>query len=117
MSDIIWSNILNDRKWLDWFLAENRRRLTQAARETKQWFKNRGVPVAKANARVIRPLLLSVRHLPNLSLLPHRGNFFMLDLSEKLGIKTEAEEKEVSERLLDAGVYLVSRLLLTRGRM
>lgn len=50
MADAVWSNVLNDRKWLDWFLAENKRRLGEAAAWTRKWFESRGVPVARSNA-------------------------------------------------------------------
>lgn len=50
MADAIWSHILKDREWLDWFLAENKKRLGEAAHFTREWFEERGVPVARCNA-------------------------------------------------------------------
>jgi 1-aminocyclopropane-1-carboxylate synthase len=52
MADAVWSHVLTDRKWLDWFLDESRRRLGDAAEFTREWFKARGIAVARCNALV-----------------------------------------------------------------
>ena len=90
-ADIIWSHILSSPSTLSSFLAENHRRLTEAHAFIQGWFQDRGVPVSYSNA----------------------GNFVWVRLGAipHVGIKGARDEKRVFQRLLDGGVYIVSRHL------
>jgi hypothetical protein len=41
-----------------------------------------------------------------------RGNFIMVNLGERIDIKTDEAEVAISEKLIAGGVFLVSCLLL-----
>lgn len=103
MADAIWSHILNDRKWLDWFFAENKRRLGDTAEFTRDWFKVRGIPVARSNALVPFTAISECNEL-----ILDSGNFLMVHLGKRIQIKTDEEETAVSDRLIAGGVFLVS---------
>jgi hypothetical protein len=58
------------------------------------WFAARGVRVSYSNA----------------------GNFVWVNLGEVAGIKSAKQEKRVFQRLLDGGVYIVCRVILSLRR-
>jgi DNA-binding transcriptional MocR family regulator len=76
--------------FLDWFIKENRRRLTVAHALVRSWFERRGVRVADSNA----------------------GHFCWVQLGERMGWTTLADEKQGFQQLLDGGVYLGQSLPL-----
>lgn len=73
--------------YVSWFLSENRTRLAEAHTFLRGWFEARGVRVADVCA----------------------GHFVWVNLGERMGWKTEQEEKKGFQVLLDGGVYVVSR--------
>lgn len=91
-ADVLFSALLTSPRsptassatFLDWFIRENRRRLTDAHALVRTWFERRAVRVANSNA----------------------GHFCWVQLGERMGWTTLAEEKKGFQQLLDGGVYL-----------
>lgn len=91
-ADVLFSALLtsptsptaSSATFLDWFIKENQRRLTAAHALVRTWFECRGVRVARSNA----------------------GHFCWIQLGERLGWTTLAEEKAGFQQLLNGGVYL-----------
>ncbi|ORY25180.1 pyridoxal phosphate-dependent transferase [Naematelia encephala] len=83
-ADVIFSTLLTDDSYLEYFISTNRQRLGDAQAFVRGWFVQRGVTVAPSNA----------------------GNFIWVDLGGKLGFRDVATEKKVFQKLLDGGVYI-----------
>ena len=71
-----------------WFIAENRRRLTDSATYMTQWFTDRGFKVYPANA----------------------GHFLWVDFADRVGWDTWAKELNGFHGLFERRVYIVSRV-------
>lgn len=91
-ADVLFSALLTSPRsptasnlpFVDWFIGENRRRLTDAHALVRTWFEKRGVRVADSCA----------------------GHFAWVQLGDRLGWSTVAQEKAGFQRMLDGGVYL-----------
>lgn len=87
----LWTTWLHDSPFLKWYLAENRRRLSQAYNYTVEWANHHNLPYYPSNS----------------------GFFFMIDFSRLLGITPETPEEEGRKKemqfvdtLLDKGVFV-----------
>lgn len=91
-ADVLFSALLtcptsptaSNSSFVDWFLAENKRRLGEAHGLVRRWFEKRGVEVANTCA----------------------GHFCWVQLGRKMGWTTVEQEKKGFQALLDGGVYL-----------
>lgn len=72
-----------------WFVAENRRRLTESAAYMTRWFTDRGFRVYPANA----------------------GHFLWVDFGDRLGWDTWEKELDGFNGLFEERVYIVSQRL------
>ena len=96
-ADVLFSALLTSKSsptpsnqtFLAWFVKENRRRLTEAHAVVRTWFEERGVRVADSNA----------------------GHFCWVQVGERMGWRSVAEEKAGFQKMLDGGVYLVSKTI------
>lgn len=70
----LFATMLNDRKFLTWFLAENRRRLTKAYNYVTDFCKHHDIPYVPSNA----------------------GHFLLLDLQRFLGSGGEVADERVA---------------------
>lgn len=101
-ADVLLSTLLNDKPAFKAMISENRRRLTAASTFCREWFRKRGVHAFN-----------TVAYVPCLSkqktkfLLFFSGHFMLVDFQKHLNITTFNQEKELWQRLLDAGVYTV----------
>lgn len=86
-SDVLWLSVLSDKKFLEWYIPENQRRLSGSYTKVTDWCKRVGIPYEKACA----------------------GFFFLIDLREFLPTRnadgkllTSDEEKlgELNVRLI-----------------
>ncbi|OWT41640.1 hypothetical protein J008_01476 [Cryptococcus neoformans] len=82
-ADVLLSTLLNDKPAFKAMISENRRRLTAASTFCREWFRKRGVHAFNTVA----------------------GHFMLVDFQKHLNITTFNQEKELWQRLLDAGVY------------
>jgi hypothetical protein len=76
-----------------WFVAENRRRLTDSAAYLTKWFEDRGFKVYPANA----------------------GHFLWVDFGDRVGWDTWDRELEGFNEVFNQRVYIVSRPYAWRG--
>lgn len=83
-------------------ISENRRRLTAASTFCREWFRKRGVHAFNTVAYVSRLSLQEMKCWIFFS-----GHFMLVDFRKHLNITTFTQEKELWQRLLDAGVYTV----------
>lgn len=103
-ADVLWTSLLTApappssptySSYLHWFVAENKARLTEAHAYVRGWFVKRGVQVADSNA----------------------GHFVWVNLGQRVGWTTAAEEKKGFQTLLDGGVYIVGSHCRTHLRL
>lgn len=78
-----------------WFVAENRRRLTESAAYMTNWFLDRGFKVYPANA----------------------GHFLWVDFGDRVGWDTWDKELDGFNGLFEQRVYIVSRLFRFESHM
>ncbi|WWC61562.1 uncharacterized protein I303_104146 [Kwoniella dejecticola CBS 10117] len=83
MKDVLLSTLLNDKPAFKAMTLENRRRLTQASTYCREWFRSRGIDALDTVA----------------------GHFMLVDFRKHLNISTFDQERQLWQRLLDAGVY------------
>lgn len=84
------SALLNDTGSFQKLIKENQSRLADSAAFMRSWFEKRGMKPMQSNA----------------------GHFMMVDVRERLGIKTFEDEKEISVKCVPEGVLVVSPILL-----
>lgn len=89
----LWAALLNDEKYLDWYLATNRSRLTETYNYVTCFFKHHKIPYVSSNA----------------------GHFLLIDLRQFLKSKDENDdvttinkdaELSLSSRFIDYGVFI-----------
>jgi histidinol-phosphate/aromatic aminotransferase/cobyric acid decarboxylase-like protein len=86
----LWAALLNDEKYLDWYLATNRSRLSKTYDYVTHFFKSHQIPYVPGNA----------------------GHFFLIDLRAFLKPKNgtvEAQrdaEAKLNSHLIDNGVFI-----------
>ncbi|CEH14836.1 1-aminocyclopropane-1-carboxylate synthase, and related proteins [Ceraceosorus bombacis] len=80
----LWYHLLEDDKFLHWFLTENRRRLSIAYAYVFDWAKHHSLPVAPSNA----------------------GHFLLIDFASRLASRSAKEEEQMTAKLIEHGVYV-----------
>lgn len=87
-ADCLVSALLNDGPAFRRLVGENQRRLADSAAFMRKWFEDRGMKPQQSNA----------------------GHFMLVDVRERLGIKTFEDEKEIALKSVPCGVLVVSTL-------
>ena len=49
-ADALWSTMINDDKFLNWFISTNRQRLSAAYEECREWCEKMGIKYTPSNA-------------------------------------------------------------------
>lgn len=80
------SALLNDDVAFKRLIGENQRRLADSAAFMRKWFEDRGMKPMQSNA----------------------GHFMMVDVRERLNIKSFEDEKDIAIKSVPCGVLVVS---------
>lgn len=86
-ADCLVSALINDDATFQRLMAENRRRLADSAAFVRDWFSARGMHPQQSNA----------------------GHFMLIDVRDRLGVRTWDDEKDIALKSVPAGVLVVSR--------